>query len=198
MKASLYCLIVLILVGGCRTSVNTQSHYVLNTERSGQDSPVEGVGVLDVHRLTIDRTYDSKGLVYKKSLHEYEIDYYNGFLVSPSQMITERVHHWLSNATLFARVLNPGSQALATHAIEGHIMKLYGDFQANEQANAVFEIQFLLIDHRDRTGQVLFNKTYMETQSMETHDASCLVHAFDSCLARVLKALEKDVAGVLE
>jgi ABC-type uncharacterized transport system auxiliary subunit len=192
-----YCLLALALVGGCRTSVHTQSHYVLDAERAQHDSVTETTGILDVHRLTIDRTYDFKGLVYKRDLHEYAIDYYNGFLVSPSQMMTECTRDWLSKAHLFARVLDPGSQAEPTHNLEGHIINLYGDYQDKQQPKAVLEMRFFLIKHEDRTGRVLLSETYTETQSMETMDAPDLVQSLDDCLARILEALEADVSEAL-
>ena len=196
MKIS-HCLLALALVTGCRTSVNTQSHFVLHAERPQQASVDQARGILDVHRMTIDRTYDFKGFVYKKGSHEFEIDYYNGFLVSPPQMITERVRHWLSEADLFERVLNPASQADPTHGLEGHIVKLYGCFQEDEPFAAVFEVKFFLTDYQNRTGHVILSKTYSETQPMETHDGPCFVEAVDICLERILKALESDIAGVL-
>lgn len=196
MKMS-HCLLALALVAGCRTSVNTQSHFVLHAERPQQASADQARGILDVHRITIDRTYDFKGFVYKKGLHEFEIDYYNGFLVSPPQMITERVHHWLSKAHLFERVLNPASQADPTYALEGHIVKLYGDFQEDGPFAAILEIKFFLIDHQNRTGQVILSETYSETQAMEAHDAPSFVEAVDLCLERILTSLERDVSQAL-
>ncbi len=197
MKAN-YCLLTLALIVGCRTSVNTQSHFVLHAERSQQAQTAQAKGVLDVHRITIDRTYDFKGFVYKKGEHEFEIDYYNGFLVSPAQMITERVRHWLSEADLFARVLNPAAQAEPTHALEGHIVRLYGNYQEDEPFSAVFEVKFILIDHRNRTGHVMFSKTYSETQPLDTYEASRFVEAVDLCLGRILKSLERDVTQALK
>ena len=196
MKATCYFL-ALVLIAGCRNSPNTQDHFVLNAERAQQATVTKTTGVLDVHRLTIDRAYDSKGLVYRKGSNEYDIDYYNGFLVSPSQMITERSRTWLSKADLFARILTPGSQAEPTHALEGHVLKLYGDFREEQQAAAVLEIKFLLINQQDRSGQVLINKTYRETEPIDTRDASCLVHAMDTCLERMLNVLEDDIAGAM-
>ncbi|MCP4453230.1 MAG: hypothetical protein GY809_17355 [Planctomycetes bacterium] len=193
-----YCLLALALIAGCRTSVNTQSHFVLHAERSDQADTGQAKGILDVHRITIDRTYDFKGFVYRKAGHEFEIDYYNGFLVSPAQMITERARHWLSRANLFERVLNPASQADPTHALEGHILKLYGVFKEDEPFEAVFEVKFFLIDHQSRTGQVILIKTYGETEPMETQDAACFVEAVDRCLERILTSLERDVAQALQ
>jgi len=198
MKVRPYALLVLALAAGCRTSINTQSQYVLGVERAEASSDSVTSGVLDVHRLTIDRTYDFKGLVYKKNTHEYEIDYYSAFLVSPSQMITERTRHWLSKAGLFARVLNPGAQANPTHALEGHVVSLYGDYQDKQAPRAVMEMKFFLINHQDRTGRVLLKETYRETESMDATDAPCLVHALDVCLERILQALERDVSQALK
>lgn len=198
MKVSYYVLLVLALAAGCRTSINTQSQYVLSAERPQQSPDAKTSAILDVHRLTMDRTYDFKGLVYKKSTHEHEIDYYNAFLVSPGQMITERTRNWLSKAGLFARVLNPGAQASPTHALEGHVMSLYGDYQDKDQPQAVMEIKFFLINHQDRTGRVLLKETYRQTQPMETIDAARLVEAQDQCLQRILTALEEDVSLALE
>ena len=198
MKVRFYALLVFALAAGCRTSINTQSHYVLSAERAEASSGSVTSGILDVHRLTIDRAYDFKGLVYKKNTHEYEIDYYNAFLVSPSQMITERTRHWLSKTGVFARVLNPGSQANPTHALEGHVVSLYGDYQEKDQPKAVMEMKFFLINHQDRTGRVLLKETYRETESMEATDAPCLVHALDNCLERILEALERDVSQAVK
>lgn len=198
MKVRITYLLVFVLIAGCRTSINTQSQYVLNAERAQETPTSDAAGVLDVHRFTIDRTYDFKDLVYRKDSHKYEIDYYNGFLVSPSQMITERARNWLSRSSLFSRVLHPGSQAEPTHALEGHIVNLYGDYRAGQQAKAVMEVRFFLIDQEDRVGGVLLKETYAETQPLAAMDASDLVQAMDDCLMRILEALERDVAEALE
>ncbi|MCF7973051.1 MAG: ABC-type transport auxiliary lipoprotein family protein [Phycisphaerae bacterium] len=197
MKAT-YSLLALVLIAGCRTSISTQNHFVLTAERDPTLAVTRTTGVLDVHRLTMERTYDSKGFVYRTDLNEFAVDYYNGFLVSPSQMITERVRHWLSQADLFSRILTPGSQAEPTHALEGHILNLYGDFREDRPATAIFEIKFFLINHEDRSGEVILNKTYRETEPVDTHDASCLTHALDLCLERILTALEGDIAKALQ
>jgi hypothetical protein len=167
-------------------------------ERDSTLAATRTTGVLDVHRLTIDRTYDSKGLVYRKGVNEYDVDYYNGFLVPPAEMITGRTRTWLSKADLFSRVLTPASQAKPTHALEGHILKLFGDFREGRQVAAVLEIKFFLIDDQDRTGRVLLNTTYSETEPLEIRDAASLVHAMDLCLQRILEALEGDVAEALK
>lgn len=197
MKIKVSLLVFVLFAVGCRQSVNTQNHFVLNAERAEEAVTGQAIGVLDVHRFTIDRAYDFKGFVHRKAKNEYEVDYYNGFLVSPSQMITERTRDWLSKTGLFERILNPGSQAEPTHALEGHIVKLYADFQDKHSAKAYVEIKCFLIDMQNRSDQVLLSRTYMESQTLDNLEADDLVAAMDLCLERILKAMETDIANAL-
>ena len=44
----------------------------------------------------------------------------------------------------------------------------------------------------------MLNKTYRETEPIDTRDASRLIHALDLCLERILTALEGDIAKALK
>ena len=184
------------ILSGCgsRTALN-QRNFLLEVPR---DLPQHETGkdvILDVAPFSIDAAFSTKSFVYRKSQSQYETDFYNQFLISPEEMITEKTRRWLSESGLFKLVLEPGSFAQATHLLEGNILALYGDFSNKSQPKATMAICFFLVKLSDKS--VVFIKTYRAVSDVQTPTAEALTAAFDTCLATILSDLEKDLENQL-
>ena len=193
-----YAFFGLTILAGCKSNQAVRGHYALNTLRPDRPAQTPGSAILDVRRLTIDAAYESKGLVYRKGQTLYETDYYSEFLVAPARLITDRVRNWITDAGLCTRVLDSGSLVEPTHSLEGHVVRLYGDFRDVNARRAVLEIRFYLIGHAHPEPAILLGKTYQQTEPIGAPDAEILVNALDDCLMRILVALEADLHRLLQ
>lgn len=197
---SCLCLSVIVaslLLSGCGPKGYNKRYYVLDVKRKAEPAKSSNEVILDVHRFTIDSAFDSKGLVYRKSEFEYESDFYNEFLISPSAMVTEKTRTWLSQSGLYARVLDKGSYVGSTHTLEGNITALYGDLRSKSSPRAVMELRVFLIAEKAPKESIILGKTYSTSSNLESEGTEGLVEAFDRCLEKILTDLEKDLRAKL-
>ena len=197
-KALTLCTLIIMSVvfSGCgsRAALNQRSFLIEPSRNIPQQKTVKNI-ILDVKSFNIDRTFDTKSLVYRKRQSEYETDFYNQFLISPDEMITQKTRSWLSQSGMFKWVLEPGSYTNPTHVLEGNISALYGDFRDMANPKAVMSIRFFVIKLPDK--DIVFGKTYEAQSKVESKNAESLVKSFDECLANILANLEKDLNGQL-
>ncbi|MHC4152077.1 MAG: ABC-type transport auxiliary lipoprotein family protein [Planctomycetota bacterium] len=180
------------LIGPKRIGYN-QTNFVLDVSRDlDQQEIVDDEIILDVYSFNIDSAFGSKSLVYRKSESKYETDFYNKFLISPDDMITEKTRAWLSESGLFEMVAEPGSYLDATHALQGSIIALYGDFRDKSSPKATMKIRLFLVNLSDKT--VVFNKTYEAVSEAEDRTADSIVSGLNNCLINILTELENDLS----
>jgi len=188
----------LILLSGCgpQRVIYNQTNFVLEASRDReQQKVVDEQIVLDVYNFNIDRAFSGKSLVYRKSETIYETDFYNKFLISPDDMITEKTRGWLSESGLFKTVTEPGSYVEATHALQGSIIELYGDFRTRSSSKAVMKTRYYVVDLSDKS--VVFNKSYEAQVNAKDNTAASIVQALGQCLVTILTELEADLAAEL-
>ncbi len=185
-------MVVSMVLSGCgsRAAFN-QRNFVLETSREIPRQKTSKDVILDVQNFSIDTTFSSKSLVYRKGQSEYETDFYNQFLIKPDDMITEKTRNWLSKSGLFKWVLDPGSYTEPSHVLEGNITALYGDFRDDSSPKAIIEIRVFLV--KSPESSVVFGKTYEVTSEVESKTAGALLEALDKCLINILSDLEKDL-----
>jgi ABC-type uncharacterized transport system auxiliary subunit len=190
--------ILSMVISGCgpnRIGYN-QTNFVLDVSRDADQQEVIDKGiVLDVFSFNIDSTFGSRNLVYRKSESEYETDFYNKYLISPDEMITDKTRAWLSESGMFKTVVEPGSYVDTTHALQGSIISLYGDFRDKSSPKAVIKIRMFLVGLSDKT--VVFSKTYEATSEADDRTAESLVSALNNCLVNILSDLENDLAETI-
>jgi len=194
-KAVILCSLVnlLMLLSGCgsRTAYN-QRNFILETSRDRPQQKISKDVILDVQIFSIDTTFSTKSLVYRKGQSEYETDFYNQFLVRPEDMITEKTRSWLSESGLFKWVLEPGGYTDATHMLEGNVIALYADFRDELSPKATIKIRFFLVKLSGKS--VVFGKTYEKVSEVGDRTAESLIEAYENCLENILSDLEKDLA----
>ena len=188
----------LILAGCGDRQAYDKKYYVLGATRQAESIKTETDSLLEIHRFTIDSAFDGKGLVYRTGQFEYESDYYNEFLISPSAMVTEKTRNWLSGSGLFKRVLDVGSQIDPTHILEGNITALYGDFRDKSSPEAAIEMRvFLLKTQANGETVLVFGETYKSSVAIESKGPEALIEALNRCLEEILSSLEEDLAEKL-
>jgi len=182
---------------GCglnKTAFN-QRNFILETSRNRPRQKISKDVILDVQSFSVNTTFSTKNLVYRKGESEYETDFYNQFLIRPEDMITEKTRNWLSESGLFKWVLEPGGYTDATHMLEGNIIALYADFRDESSPKATMKIRFFLVKLSGKS--IVFGKTYEAVSEVGDRTAESLIEAHENCLANILSDLEKDLQELL-
>ncbi len=185
---------VSMVLSGCmpKGTAYNQRHFILEVSREEALQKDKKEAILAVQDFGIDLAFSSQSLVYRKGPSEYETDFYNHFLITPDEMITEKTRSWLSESGLFKWVLEPGSFTDATHVLEGNIITLFGDFRDISSPGATLKIRFFLIKLPEKS--IISGKTYEVTSEVKSQTAEALIEAFEECLEKILTTLEKDLA----
>jgi cholesterol transport system auxiliary component len=180
-------------MAGCGKQEYSKQRYWLDIQRPKANLGIANGTILAVEPFSIDSAFRTRSIVYKKTSHEYESDFYQEYLIPPAQMMTEQTRRWLGNSGLCARVLQPGSTMQPTHILEGHIGKLYIDSSADGQSVANLEISFYLLKKEKRDEQILFGKTYTASKQMESSATEDYFRALKNALTEILRKSEEDL-----
>ena len=189
-------LLVVTLLAGCapEKSFPDKKYYVLDTSRPrGASSPAKDA-VLSVRRLRVSPRYERKGLVYRTGELNYESDFYNEFLISPSDLLTQEVRQWMEASGLFQSVVASASHMEISYVLEGNVTALYGDYR--ESPKAVLAMQFFLISDISVETEVVFQGDYGEEVSLTATSPETLVDGWNEALGQILAALEQDLREV--
>lgn len=151
-------------------------------------------GALKVRRLTMAPGFAGLDMVYRTSDTRFAFDYYNKYLVSPADMLTQATRQALKEAQLFSIVTPDGSSLRPDYILEGTVVTMHGDFRDKSSPKAILEIQFYLL-HDEEADLVLAHKgTYREEIPLADKGAQglslALEHALESVLSRLIRDLE--------
>ena len=193
-----FCVIMIVgpmILSGCASrETYDKQHFVLSAVREAESVKQGTDHVLELRRFTVNSAFKGKGLVYRIGDHEYETDFYSEFLISPSDMVTEKTRNWLSRSNLFQRVLDIGSQVDPTHVIEGNVAALYGDFRDKSSPKATMEIwMFLLHVASGKEPVLVLGQRYQSSVDIKSEGPEGLMEALDRCLIQILSDWEKDL-----
>jgi len=190
------CLIVLALVCGCSSGSKQEgprNYFLLEVQRQGVHEAAADSVILTVQPFSMSPGFDQRELVYRKSMSQYETDYYDRFVADAGSQIAEQTRRWLSQSGCFGQVLPPGSSVDATHLLEGNIARFYSDFRDKSNAQTVMEVEFFLVDVRPRRPSVAFRGTYDTMAKIAEARPESIIAACNQCLDQILMKLEGDL-----
>jgi cholesterol transport system auxiliary component len=191
--------LLLIAAGGCvdlKAEYPDRRYYTIESERNGAERPGSPASVLRVRRFSASKMCDGNELVRRTGEAVYESDFYNILFMTPAQQVGEQTQRWLSASKLYGHVVGTGSSILETHTLEGNVVTLHGDFRKPLAPMAVIEIQFMLVRTSTDPPAPLFQRNYRKELPLPGGDPAALVKGWSEGLARILAALEEDLARV--
>jgi cholesterol transport system auxiliary component len=191
------CACLLLSGYGCYRQAEDARYFLLEVQRDGNPQTLSKDGILTVRPFSLSPGYHPKELTYRTGDFQYESDYYNRFITDAGRQIAEQTRRWLSDSGLFAHVVPPGSTMSATHLLEGNITRLYGDFRDKNNAQAVVEITFYLLDIKNRNPEILFHETMNITTAVSENKVELLIEAYNAGLTKILTQLERKLAQSL-
>ena len=187
---------LLLGLAGCiqlTKSFPEKQFYSLEVSRQGAaSSPAPGT-VLRVRRFLTAPQFDNRGLVYRTGELQYESDFYHEWFVSPKALVTEQMQNWLAASGLFEHVLDPASALEETHAIEGAITGLYGDYRDPTAPKAILEIRVRLTRETASRSRIVLDQDYRQAITVPNESPGALVKAWNEELQQVLTELEADL-----
>ena len=187
---------LLLGLAGCiqlTKSFPEKQFYSLEVSRQGAvSSPAPGT-ILRVRRFLATPQIESRGLVYRTGELQYESDFYHEWFVAPSDLVTQQTQNWMAASSLFEHVLESASALEETHAIEGAITGLYGDYRDRTAPKAILEIRARLTGETASRSQIVFDQDYRQAITVPDESPGALVKAWNEELHQILTSLEADL-----
>ncbi len=129
--------------------------------------------------------FDTDYFVYRVSKERYIDDYYNNFIVSPAEMITDEIKKIVYQSSCF-RYVPSEELGQIRYRLWGRVINLYGDMQETNRLSAVMSIR-LVLEKKTKTGfKPIINKLYSAFVPADGKDAADLVKAWDRCFEKIM------------
>lgn len=199
---ALACAAALLTLAGCSMSIKqsdpVKQYYALKADRptpATQPGPAAPV-LLKIKRLSIVPTYSSRELVYKTAENVFVPDYYNLFLVTPKDNLTQVLRDWLNAAGVVKHVVASESDIAPDYILESSVGRLYADF-TKQAPVAVLEAQFFLLHDTQGRYDIVMSKTYRRDAPLKDRTPDTLVSGYNQALQGVLTDLEADLRATL-
>lgn len=187
-------LTVLALVGCAGFERNVPTKFLLDPGEPPSFAGMRRSGTAAVSFVGVDLRSAAGGFVYKVSATEWEVDPYNGFLVSPSQMLTSIVRQWVSDSQQFSTVAVAGDPGGQDWVIRCAVSEFYGDFQNPSNPEAVLAMGVQLFRNQGGKLTLVTDATFERRVPVAARRPEALVEAWNAALREVLTELSRTIA----
>lgn len=190
-------ILITLVVGYCSLAPKKQfpqkKYFILQPAEEKIKKYPKKLTSLRVVKFRISKLYENKGLVYKKSDVSYDSDFYNEFLIPPTQLLTERVEDWLLKSGMVEQTAGRTRFLEAEYILEGYIHSLYGDFTDKQNPRAILGIDFYLIDNNSMG--IKFSTKLMREQKLKQPTAEQLVKGWNIALTEILVRFNQELSN---
>ncbi|MBL9138364.1 MAG: membrane integrity-associated transporter subunit PqiC [Verrucomicrobiales bacterium] len=148
-------------------------------------------GVLMVRPFQVAASMDSRSFLIRRGESEFAVDPYNGFLLSPGPMLTEVIADWVRSLGAYQIVSTGGSQVVPTHALEGELSEMWGDYRVVSSPKAVLTVTVRLL--HPLTGvapQVQWEQTERREVPIPKAGPDALVAGWNQALEQICQSME--------
>ena len=149
-----------------------------------------------VQGVHVASPFDAQTFFYKRAGLQYEMDYYNGFIAPPEQLLGGSLRAWLSQSGLFTAVVGPGGRLNPQYVLEGNVTELCGDYSDAKAPKARMAVSFFFVDIRPVDGQIVFQKSYQATAPISGAGPDAIAAALNAAYKTILVELTDDLARV--
>ncbi len=185
---------VAVLFAGCAgLSPTATKRFLLDPGTPPSFAGMRNSGTAVVNYVDVALPHSGGGFTYKSSAYEWENDPYNGFLVAPSQMMTEIVRKWVTDSDLYESVAVAGDPAGQDWQIRASVGGLYGNF-ARLDAQAELELEVRVFRNRGGEAVLVSEGRYLQEVPIERRTPEALVVGWNAGLRQALLAMSKDLA----
>ena len=191
-------LLLLILLGfsltACaptRPPIET-ANWLVAPERTGAPRTMQSPLWLKMGPFSVTAPFDTKSLVYRLGDQQYEKDYYNTYIATPSNMFSNATRQWLDQSGIFRLTVAQGTSFFPFYTLQASIDELYGDYRGKPEA--VVSAQFFLtVTNPNLPSPLITAKRYTQRVALANNLPQTLVLAQQQALAEILRQLEADL-----
>ena len=147
--------------------------------------------VLRVQPARVASPFASQRFSYRTGEHQYESDYYNGFVDPPDRLLTASLAEWLSASGVCRAVIDGDSAARDDVELETNVVELYGDYRQPSRPRAVVAVRVFLLERQGASSRVLFTRRYdaavpLPTSPPQDNGPAALADAFGLAWREIL------------
>ncbi len=158
-------------------------------------TPSPGFAAVKIRSFRALPPFDARTFILRRADGEFAADFYNGWLVSPHELIREQAARYLEESRLFAAVYDTGCGTVAPFGLEGVVSELYLDYTGEKPA-AVVTLRLLVLDEQTPDFRVLYTGEKSASVPFDSAGNKAASQAFGKALTQTLEALVKELARV--
>ena len=196
----LFLLIIVLTgcLGGSRPAAVIQ-YYHLEYAAPGFTGLVPCPETIRVERLTTNRAFDSRVMVYSPEPFVFA-DYPSGrWWVTPADMLTDSLIRDFQRAGLFRSVFTFRDPENARFILEGNVEE-FMEISEKEQSLASLVIRVACVDtaKKESAGRIVLQKTYAVREPLRNRTPDALAGAMSAAMEKLSKQMITDVYQVLQ
>ena len=174
-----------------RPAIET-TNWLVAPERTGSPRKMQSPLWLKMGAFSVAAPFDTKSLVYRLSDQQYEKDFYNTYIASPSSMFSNAARQWLDQSGVFRLTVAQGTSFFPFYTLQASIDELYGDYRGKPEA--VVSVQFFLtVTNPNLPTPLITAKRYTQRVALANNLPQTLVLGQQQALAAILQQLEADL-----
>ncbi len=199
-KAILLVLALSLALGGClggKKAPMKVSYYTLEYEAvHAADEPIDKA--IRVKRFSVAPNYNSTKIIYRDGPYKRSEYNYHRWRVNPGDQVTYFLRRDFRESGLFAIVADETTRVLPDYVLEGSVDEFY-ELDGAEGWEAVLEITTTLLraGEMDSTRQVVFQKSYRNSQPCAAKTPESLAQAMSQALGQTSRQLGADIREAL-
>lgn len=174
-----------------RPAIET-ANWLIAPERTGTVRKMQSPFWLKMGSFSVATPFDGKPLVYRVGDQRYEKDFYNAYIASPSNMISNASRQWLDQSGIFRIAVAQGTSFFPFYTLQATVDELYGDYRSKPEA--VVSVQFFLtVTNPNLTNPLITAKRYTQRVALANNLPQTLVLGQQQALAEILQQFEADL-----
>jgi uncharacterized lipoprotein YmbA len=168
------------------------SNWLVAPERTGAPRTMQSPLWLKMGSFSVTTPFDTKSLVYRLGDQQYEKDFYNAYIATPSSMFSNATRQWLDQSGIFRITVAQGTSFFPFYTLQATIDELYGDYRGKPEA--VVSVQFFLtVTNPNLPTPLITAKRYTQRVALANNLPQTLVLGQQRALAEILQQLEADL-----
>jgi cholesterol transport system auxiliary component len=168
------------------------ANWLVAPERTGLPRKMQSPLWLKMGSFSVSTPFDTKSLVYRLGDQQYEKDFYNAYIATPSSMFSNATRQWLDQSGIFRITVAQGTSFFPFYTLQATIDELYGDYRVKPEA--VVSVQFFLtVTNPNLTNPLITAKRYTQRIALANNLPQTLVLGQQQALAAILQQLEADL-----
>jgi uncharacterized lipoprotein YmbA len=171
------------------------ANWLLAPERTGSPRKMQSPLWLKIGTFSVATPFDTKSMVYRLGDQRYEKDFYNAYISSPSNMLSNATRQWLDQSGIFRITVAQGTSFFPFYTLQATVDELYGDYRGKPEA--VVSVQFFLtVTNPNIPTPLITAKRYTQRVALANNQPQTLVLGQQQALAAILQQLEADLFAV--